>query len=380
MVKNKKSVRKNKEVNNSIKKIKGLEQKIKENPDVIKVHHNDILVDIIDNKDDKNVDIDKEIDEILKLSNVEDISSQNQDDNIISNSEWEEIKEIADEHYEKNVNKNFSKEKISEQKELEIYYNDIKNKVYIGYENYSNIKYKIIKYDREYSQLEGYLYYLDMVDNKNNSYYIQMDRCTQYHLLKQLPLTWYIKYYWYKYNPISLYKNYKIKKNYDNDIKEMLYNGGCIKENPFKNKNEYKSSLTDKIKWFGHNLLHCQCSDREEKSCDIDIENIIKNNSYEGIKEYEKEKDELYKLQGQVRSILEIMDNKEYPLIEYKINEDRTYRPYFSDKWEKRLTELGYDSHLKEDLERFINDGEKNIRKSLYEIDIKDRRQGRIGD
>ena len=61
-------------------------------------------------------------------------------------------------------------------------------------------------------------------------------------------------------------------------------------------------------------------------------------------------------------------------------NEDGTYRPYFSDKWVKRLTELGYDSHLKEDLERFIKDGEKNIRKSLYEIDIKDRRQGRIGD
>ena len=35
MVKNKKSIRKNKEVNNSIKKIKDLEQKIKENPDVI---------------------------------------------------------------------------------------------------------------------------------------------------------------------------------------------------------------------------------------------------------------------------------------------------------------------------------------------------------
>ena len=37
----------------SVKKIKELEQKIKENPDVIKVYHNDILVDIIDNKDDK---------------------------------------------------------------------------------------------------------------------------------------------------------------------------------------------------------------------------------------------------------------------------------------------------------------------------------------
>ena len=246
--------------------------------------------------------------------------------------------------------------KIIEEKELETYYNDIKNKVYIGYENYSNIKYKIIKCDREYSQLEGYLYYLDMIDDKNNSYYIQMVRFTQYRLLKQLPLTWYIKYYWNKYNPISLYKNYKIKKNYDNDINEMLYNGGCIKENPFKNKNEYKSSLKDKFKWVGHNLLHCHCSDKEEESCDVDIENIIKNNSYEGIKEYEKEKDKLFEFQEQVRSMLEIMDNKEYPLFEYKINEDGTYRPYYSDKWVKRLTELGYKGYVKEDLERFIRE------------------------
>ena len=348
----------------SVKKIKELEQKIKENPDVIKVYHNDILVDIIDNKDDKKVDIDKEIDEILKLSSVEDISSQNQDDNIISNSEWEENKKV-DLYYEEHH--------IKESSNI---YKDFLNKKIKGI-NYVNEDYKINNGHVD----NNWNYFLTIENIKGQIRELNINaNYTYVKCIKHLSLKWYAKNFWNKYNPLYLYKEYKVKKDYENDIKEMLYNGGCIKENPFKNKNEYKSSLTDKIKWIGHNLLHCHCSDKEEESCDIDIDEIIKNNSYEGIKEYEKEKDELYKLQGQVRSILEIMDNKEYPLNEYKINEDGTYRPYFSDKWVKRLTELGYDSHLKEDLERFIKDGEKNIRKTLYEIDIKDRRQGRIGD
>ena len=333
----KKSVRKNKEVKNSIKKIKGLEQKIKENPD------------------NKKVDIDKEIDEIIKISNVDTGTIEKPLEKIIN-------KELYNNEYEK------------------IYENIIHNH-YEGY-IWNNKKYKIKEVNKEQDYYAGnyFNYYFSIENVKGDEEYVKFNIFLKDNLIEKLPLLWKIKNFWYKNNPINLYKKYKVKKDYGNDIKEMLYNGGCIKENPFKNKNEYKSSLTDKIKWFGHNLLHCQCSDREETSCDIDINEIIKNNSYEGIKEYEKEKDELYKLQGQVRSILEIMDNKEYPLNEYKINEDGTYRPYFSDKWVKRLTELGYDSHLKEDLERFIKDGEKNIRKSLYENDIKDRRQGRIGD
>lgn len=353
----------------SVKKIKELEQKIKENPDVIKVYHNDILVDIIDNKDDKKVDIDKEIEEILKLGKFD-------AEEALKNTEKEII--YDDKKYKIDVY-NFE-----HKKELEEIYNNINQKRFKGY-FWNNQIYKIISMDREMNYYAGtylnnYNYYISIENIKGEDSYIKFNLNYEKNLLEKLPLSWEIKNFWNKYNPLYLYKEYKVKKDYENDIKEMLYNGGCIKENPFKNKNEYKSSLSDKIKWIGHNLLHCQCSDKEEESCDIDIDEIIKNNSYEGIKEYEKEKDELYKLQGQVRSILEIMDNKEYPLNEYKINEDGTYRPYFSDKWVKRLTELGYDSHLKEDLERFIKDGEKNIRKTLYEIDIKDRRQGRIGD
>lgn len=335
---------------------------------------------MVKNKNVNEKDMDKEIDEILKISNTE-ISSQNQDDNITLEFKQEENEEIYNDEEDVYVHVH------NIQKRLKEIYNDIKENKIEGFKLNNQI-YKIKDIDKEQQYLSSthlfyFDYYLSMEDIKEqekyiklNYYYELLDRI----LIKKLPLLWKIKNFWYRNNPINLYKKYKVKKDYENDIKEMLYNGGCIKENPFKNKNEYKSSLTDKIKWFGYNLLHCHCSDKEEESCDIDIENIIKNNSYEGIKEYEKEKDELYKLQGQVRSILEIMDNKEYPLIEYKINEDRTYRPYYSDKWVKRLTELGYDSHLKEDLERFIKDGEKNIRKTLYEIDIKDRRQGRIGD
>lgn len=297
-----------------------------------------------------------------KENNPYDVSFEIIDENIISSNEWKEIKEIADEHYEKNVNKNFSKEKISEQKELEIYYNNIKNKVYIGYEKFPGDKNKIIKCDKEYSQLDGYLYYLDMVDNKNNSYYIQMDRYTQYRLLKQLPLTWYIKYYWNKYNPISLYKNYKIKKNYNNDINEMLYIGGCIEENPFKLDN--KSSFSDKLKWFGHNLFHCKCSDNIDESCEIDIENIIKNNSFEKIKEIKESEDKLYKLQQEVRSLLEIMDKKEYPEYEEKFLINGKTRTILAYEWIDRLSELNYDYKDEKDLRRFIKNFEYDIDES----------------
>lgn len=292
------------------------------------------------NKDNKKVDIDKEIDEILKLGNVEDVSSQNQDDNIISNGEWEENK------------KRFSDYKEHHIKESRDIYKDFLNKKIKGI-NYFNEDYKI---NNGYVDV-GWNYFLTIENIKGHIRELNINASyTDVKCIKHLSLKWYVKNFWNKYNPISLYKTIKLKKDYDNDINGALYNAGVIEENPFKNKNEYKSSLTDKIKWFGHNLLHCQCSDREEKSCDIDIDEIIKNNSYEGIKEYEKEKDKLFELQEQVRSILEIMDNKEYPLFEYKINEDRTYRPYFSDKWEKRLTELGYKGYVKEDLERFIRE------------------------
>ena len=87
MVKNKKSVKKNKEVKNSIKKIKGLEQKIKENPD------------------NKKVDIDKEIDEIIKISNVDTGTIEKPLEKIINkelyNNEYEKIYEnIIHNHYE----------------------------------------------------------------------------------------------------------------------------------------------------------------------------------------------------------------------------------------------------------------------------------------
>lgn len=323
----------------------------------------------VNNDFNENINIDKEIEEILNLCKFD-------AEEALKNTKKEII--YDDKKYKINVY-NFE-----HKKELEEIYNNINQKGFKGY-FWNNQIYKIISMDREMNYYAGtylnnYNYYISIENIKGEDSYIKFNFNYEKNLLEKLPLSWYIKYYWYKYNPISLYKNHKIKNNFDNDINEMLYNGGCIKENPFKNKNEYKSSLTDKIKWFGHNLLHCHCSDKEEESCDIDIDEIIKNNSYEGIKEYEKEKDKLFELQEQVRYILEIMDNKEYPLFEYKINEDGTYRPYFSDKWEKRLTELGYKGYVKEDLERFIRDSEKNIRKSLYEIDIKDRRQGRIGD
>ena len=95
MVKNKKSAKKINEVKKSVKKIKELEQKIKENPDAIKVCHNDVLVDIIDDKDDKKVDIDNEIEEILKEAGVSKINIKNENvkigldreiDDILSNS------------------------------------------------------------------------------------------------------------------------------------------------------------------------------------------------------------------------------------------------------------------------------------------------------
>lgn len=329
---------------------------------------------MVKNKKVNEKDMDKEIDEILKISNTE-ISSQNQDDNITSELKQEENEEIYNNEVDIYVH--------NIQKRLKEIYNDIKENKFEGFKLNNQI-YKIKDIDKEHQYISDthlfyFDYYLLMEDIKEqekyiklNYYYELLDRI----LIKKLPLLWKIKNFWYRNNPINLYKKYKVKKDYENDIKEMLYNGGCIKENPFKNKNEYKSSLADKIKWIGHNLLHCHCSDKEEESCDIDIDEIIKNNSYEGIKEYEKEKDKLFDLQEQVRSILGIMDNKEYPLFEYKGN----YQPYYSDKWVKRLTELGYKGYVKEDLERFIRDSEKNIRKSLYEIDIKDRRQGRIGD
>ena len=307
------------------------------------------------NKDDKKIDIDKEIDEILKLGNVEDISSQNQDDNIALELKQEENEEIYNDEediYVHNI-----------QERLKEIYNDIKENKIEGIKLNNQI-YKIKDIDKEHqfvydTHLIYFDYYLSMEDIKEqekyinlNYYYELLDKI----LIKKLPLLWKIKNFWYRNNPNNLYKKYKVKKDYGNDIKEMLYNGGCIKENPFKNKNEYKSSLTDKIKWFGHNLIHCHCSDKEEESCDVDIESIIKNNSYEGIKEYEKEKDKLFELQNKVRSILEIMDNKEYPYIVYTYKGDCSIIPLFSEGWRKRLVELGYDSHLKEDLERFIRE------------------------
>lgn len=273
---------------------------------------------------------------------------------------------------------------IKNHEELEKKYNDILQGKYKGYKLDNKIyKIKNIYKEtvdgiyRDYLNDYRYNYYLLLEDNKGNEKYIKYNSFiydNKENLIKRLSLLWKIKNFWHKNNPVVLYKSFKVKNNFDNDINEMLYIGGCIEENPYKKNN--KSSLKDKLEWFGHNLLHCHCSDKEEESCDIDIDEIIKNNSYEGIKEYEKEKDELFKLQEQVRSILGIMDNKEYPTFEYKGN----YQPYYSDKWVKRLTELGYKGYVKEDLERFIRDSEKNIRKSLYEIDIKDRRQGNIGD
>lgn len=299
----------------------------------------------VNNDFNENINIDKEIEEILNLCKFD-------AEEALKNTKKEII--YDDKKYKTDVY-NFE-----HKKELEEIYNNINQKRFKGY-FWNNQIYKIISMDREMNYYAGtylnnYNYYISIENIKGEDSYIKFNFNYEKNLLEKLPLSWYIKYYWYKYNPISLYKNYKIKNNFDNDINEMLYNGGCIKENPFKNKNEYKSSLKDKFKWVGHNLLHCHCSDKEEESCDIDIENIIKNNSYEGIKEYEKEKDKLFEFQEQVRSMLEIMDNKEYPLFEYKINEDGTYRPYFSDKWLKRLTELGYKGYVKEDLERFIRE------------------------
>lgn len=299
----------------------------------------------VNNDFNENINIDKEIEEILNLCKFD-------AEEALKNTEKEII--YDDKKYKIDVY-NFE-----HKKELEEIYNNINQKGFKGY-FWNNQIYKIIGMDREMNYhagtyLNSYNYYISIENIKGEDSYIKFNFNYEKNLLEKLPLSWYIKYYWYKYNPISLYKNYKIKNNFDNDINEMLYNGGCIKENPFKNKNEYKSSLKDKFKWVGHNLLHCHCSDREEESCDVDIENIIKNNSYEGIKEYEKEKDKLFEFQEQVRSMLEIMDNKEYPLFEYKINENGTYRPYYSDKWLKRLTELGYKGYVKEDLERFIRE------------------------
>ena len=382
-------------------------------------------------------------------SNNIDMSFEIVGENTVTPEEWKEIKEIADKHHEEDLefNKKINEQILSEQKNLEACYNDIKNKVYIGYKTYSGVKNKIIKCYKEFQPLEGYRYYLDLVDDKNNYHYMQLKNYFLYGLIKHLPLTWYIKYYWNKYNPISLYKKYKSKDDFIDDINTILYNGGCmnaplpkniiksikkddeyknidgeellsikkelndmiknhipfeerdnylyhkyckilqqikdkkyvaiedcnrnneiskilysivnnsnrfynilvvedidgiIRENylneedifklktkiPFswyikkffwkflpktsKNKldkeieeildlsnNEctYKSkpikpSFSDKVKWVGHNLFHCKCSDNIEESCEIDIENIIKNNTMKQIK---KDKEELLK-------------------------------------------------------------------------------------
>lgn len=313
---------------------------------------------MVKNKKVNEKDMDKEIDEILKISDTE-ISSRNQDDNITLELKQEENEEIYNDEediYLHNI-----------QKRLKEIYNDIKENKIEGFKLNDQIyKIKDIDKDQQYvsdTHLFYFDYYLSMEDIKEQEKYIKLNyyyELLDKILIKKLPLLWHIKYYWYKYNPISLYKNYKIKNNFDNDINEMLYNSGCIKENPFKNKNEYKSSLTDKIKWIGHNLLHCHCSDKEEESCDIDIENIIKNNSYEGIKEYEKEKDECRKKLKNCAALLNKLDNKYYESEEFIIKD---YKLIYNDMSElrNRIKELGYDTNSSKSLDNFIKTYERKM-------------------
>ena len=189
---------------------------------------------------------------------------------------------------------------------------------------------------------------------KLNHYYELFDKI----LIKKLPLLWKIKNFWYRNNPLILFKKYKTKLFLDDEIKGILYLGCDNISNPYKH--EYKSSLKDKFKWFEYNLLHCHCSDNEEKSCDIDIENIIKNNSYEGIKEYEKEKQECREKLKKCATLLNKLDNKYYESEEFIIKD---YELIYNDLSElrNRIKELGYDTNSSKSLDNFIKEYEKKI-------------------
>ena len=304
---------------------------------------------MVKNKKVNEKDMDKEIDEILKISNTE-ISSQNQDDNITLELEQEENEEIynnEEDIYVHNV-----------QKRLKEIYNDIKENKIEGLK-LSNQIYKIkdINKERQYvSSTHSFYfdYYLSMENIKGQEKYIKLNyyyELLDMILIKKLPLLWKIKNFWYRNNPLILFKKYKAKLFLDDEIKEILYLGCDNINNPYKH--EYKSSLKDKFKWFEHNLLHCHCSDREEKSCDIDIENIIKNNSYEGIKEYEKEKQECKEKLKKCATLLNKLDNKYYESEEFIIKD---YELIYNDLSElrNRIKELGYDTNSSKSLDNFI--------------------------
>lgn len=311
---------------------------------------------MVKNKKVNKKDMDKEIDEILKISNTE-TPSQNQDNNITLELKQEENEEIYNDEediYVHNI-----------QRGLKEIYNDIKENKIEGIKLNNQIyKIKGINKEQQYvsdTHLFYFDYYLSMEDIKGQEKYIKLNYYYELFdkiLIKKIPLLWKIKNFWYRNNPLILFKKYKAKLFLDDEIKEILYLGCDNINNPYKH--EYKSSLKDKFKWIEYNLLHCHCSDREEKSCDIDIENMIKNNSYESIKEYEKEKQECREKLKKCATLLNKLDNKYYESEEFII---KNYELIYNDLSElrNRIKELGYDTNSSKSLDNFIKKYEKKI-------------------
>lgn len=189
------------------------------------------------------------------------------------------------------------------------YYEKILNKQINAYSQDGKV-YKITDTNKDDSENNFYITIMD-VNGVKRSISIDIDDIADDNYLKHTPLNWHLHYYWnkfiYKISNIVVNKKYKSEinhiiynsidtsfndtskekcpKEFNNEINNILYNARSINSLP----NE-KESLKDKIKWFGHNLFHCKCSDKDE-SCDVDIDEIIKNNSLEQI---EKDKKALY--------------------------------------------------------------------------------------